>query len=371
VSLIRFVVHDTGIGIAPEAVARLFQKFEQADSTTTRRYGGTGLGLAICRQLVELMGGQIAVTSTPGAGSRFTFVLPLPDGVAPLPLPAPRLAPHRHRLRVLCAEDFPTNQIIVRMLLEAFGHQVEVVANGALAVAACARAHFDLVLMDGRMPEMDGASAARLIRAGGPGHDPVFDPDVMIVALTANAGAEDRARYLAAGMDDFLSKPIKEAALHSVLDHAIGRQLRRGMVLQPMSGLLAAANPDQPDPVARAAPPLQPCIDELDRMFGVAPSQQSAMGDLKQRIRVAFAADAGPRLGELERAVALRDGETAAVLLHGLKGSAAYLEEDELQRLCAQLELAADLANWPALEAALPRLRRLAAGPDRFLDTVK
>jgi signal transduction histidine kinase/ligand-binding sensor domain-containing protein/DNA-binding NarL/FixJ family response regulator/HPt (histidine-containing phosphotransfer) domain-containing protein len=372
VSLIRFIVHDTGIGIEAEAVARLFQKFEQADSTTTRRYGGTGLGLAICRQLVELMGGQIAVTSAPGAGSRFTFVLPLPEGVAPvpMPMPAPRLAPHRYRLRVLCAEDFPTNQIIVRMLLEALGHQVEVVANGALAVAACARAPFDLILMDARMPEMDGASAARLIRAGGPGHDPVFDPDVMIVALTANAGDEDRARYLAAGMDDFLSKPIEEAALHSVLDRAIGRQLRRGMVLQPMSGLSAVASPDQPDQVSGAAP-LQPCIDELDTMFGVAPSRQRAGGDLKQRIRLAFAADVGPRLGELERAVALRDGETAAVLLHGLKGSAAYLDEDELQRLCAQLELAADLAEWPSLEAALPRLRRLAAGPDRFLDPVE
>ena len=221
VNLIRFSVQDTGIGIAPEALARLFQKFEQADSTTTRRYGGTGLGLAICRQLVLLMGGTVTAESTEGVGSTFSFVLPLADGDRPAPAAqVPRL-PHSHRLKVLCAEDFPTNQIIIRTMLEDLGHYADVVANGVLAVAACAHTDYDLILMDGRMPEMDGASATRLIRAGGPPDAPVRDPGLMIVALTANASEEDRARYLASGMDDFLTKPIDEWALYTLLGRAV------------------------------------------------------------------------------------------------------------------------------------------------------
>jgi CheY-like chemotaxis protein len=115
---------------------------------------------------------------------------------------------------VLCAEDFATNQIIARMMVEEMGHQIDVVENGALAVAACARTRYDLILMDGRMPEIDGATATRLIRAGGTLDAPVLDQHLMIVALTANASDEDRDRYLACGMDGFLAKPIDEAQLH-------------------------------------------------------------------------------------------------------------------------------------------------------------
>ncbi|HEX8786597.1 MAG TPA: two-component regulator propeller domain-containing protein, partial [Telluria sp.] len=128
-NMVRFSVEDTGIGIDPRALPRLFQQFEQADASTTRRYGGTGLGLAICRQLVELMGGRIGAASTPGLGSTFSFVLPLADGEETPVVPEPPRQPHTHRLRVLCAEDYPTNQIIVRMMLEELGHQVDVVDN--------------------------------------------------------------------------------------------------------------------------------------------------------------------------------------------------------------------------------------------------
>jgi signal transduction histidine kinase/ligand-binding sensor domain-containing protein/DNA-binding NarL/FixJ family response regulator len=338
-SLIRFIVHDTGIGIPPAAMARLFQKFEQADSSTTRRYGGTGLGLAICRQLVELMGGQIAATSRPGAGSTFTFTLPLAAGVAP-PVLAPAVrTPHSHRLRVLCAEDFQTNQIIIRMMLEEMGHLVDIAADGALAVAACARADYDLILMDGRMPELDGANAARLIRGGGPAHAPVRDRQLMIIALTANASEEDKIRYLDAGMNDFLCKPIDEAALHATLARAIALQLQRGVALAPMAPA--------------------PQVGELDALFDVAPQSEPALSDLKRRIRSAFAGDIGRRLAELEAAFSARDDGAAALLLHGLKGSAGYLEESELRRLCGELERAADRADWPALEAGWPQLREL------------
>ena len=345
VNLIRFSVQDTGIGIAPDALARLFQKFEQADSTTTRRYGGTGLGLAICRQLVLLMGGTVSAESTEGVGSTFSVILPLADGVAPPPVPVVTLVPHSHRLRVLCAEDFPTNQIIIRTMLEDLGHYADVVPNGVLAVAACARTDYDLILMDGRMPEMDGASATRLIRAGGPPEAPVRDPGLMIVALTANASEEDRARYLAVGMDDFLTKPIDESALYAQLGNAVVRQLARGVALAPM-------------------PPQGPSTSDLDAMFGVmtgAPQQAgNAAGApdeaLQRRIRAAFAADVPARRAELEAAIGTGDRDAAARLLHGMKGSAGHLRATALQALCGELEAAADAGEWSTLDSALPRL---------------
>ncbi len=354
IHLIRFTVSDTGIGIPVEAMPRLFQKFEQADATTTRRYGGTGLGLAICRQLVELMGGEINVSSQSGVGSTFWFELPLANGVAPPLVPHVPREPHSHQLRVLCAEDFPTNQIIIRMMLEDLGHKVDIAANGQLAVKACSLTRYDLILMDGRMPEMDGASATRLIRSGGSLEAPVRDQELMIIALTANASDEDRSRYLAAGMDDFLTKPIDESALHFMLSRAIERQLQRGVDLprmEPRRGVAALSTSD------------------LDVMFGVAPAaleparlaqhSGSGNGDLKSRLRSAFRQDVPGRLAELERALAEHDCDTAGRLLHGMKGSAGYLEEQELQALCGELEQEADRGHWQQIEAALPRLRTL------------
>ncbi|CAN7494703.1 ATP-binding protein [Pseudoduganella sp. LjRoot289] len=371
-NLIRFTVEDTGIGIAADAMPRLFQKFEQADTTTTRRYGGTGLGLAICRQLVELMGGEIRVASTPGVGSVFTFELPLADGVAPPVVQHVPREPHSHQLKVLCAEDFPTNQIIIRMMLEELGHKVDIAANGLLAVAACARTRYDLILMDGRMPEMDGPTATRLIREGGPDGAPVRDQELMIIALTANASEEDRSRYLASGMDDFLTKPIDEAALHFHLSRAIERQLQRGVALPRMA-------------------PRAPSLDELDAMFGVPaapPATPAALPDmlspspaspvqvaalhapprgqdddpLKARLRAAFLADLPARLADLDEAIAAGDGDGAGRMFHGMKGSAAYLDEPELRDLCGLLEQAADRAAWQEIGPQLPCLRAMLAG---------
>jgi signal transduction histidine kinase/ligand-binding sensor domain-containing protein/CheY-like chemotaxis protein/HPt (histidine-containing phosphotransfer) domain-containing protein len=362
-NMVRFSVEDTGIGIAADALPRLFQQFEQADATTTRRYGGTGLGLAICRQLVELMGGRIGAVSTPGKGSTFSFVLPLADGVAPPVLAEVPRQPHTHRLRVLCAEDYPTNQIIVRMMLEELGHQVDVVENGVQAVLACARTRYDLILMDGRMPEMDGASATRLIREGGSRDARVLDQHMMIVALTANVSEEDRARYLACGMDAFLTKPIDDTQLHLHLTRAIERQLQRGIPLTPM-------------PVRRAPETAAPSTTDLDAMFGVftgpptpAAAPHAGAGpaaDLQARMRMAFAADLPRRRAELDAALAGDDAEAAGRLLHGMRGSAGYLGEADLQTLCGELEQEADAGRLDGVRRRLPRLLELLA---RFEET--
>ncbi|MET0322395.1 MAG: two-component regulator propeller domain-containing protein, partial [Duganella sp.] len=335
VNRIRFLVEDTGIGIEAAAIPRLFQKFEQADASTTRRYGGTGLGLAICRQLVELMGGAINAVSAPGQGSTFMFELPLANGVPPPMVPHVPREPHSHQLKVLCAEDFPTNQIIIRMMLEDLGHKVDIAANGALAVKACALTRYDLILMDGRMPELDGAGATRLIRAGGPDDAPVRDQELMIIALTANASEEDRSRYLASGMDDFLTKPIDEDKLHFQLSRAIERQLQRGFQLPRMA---PRPGPASASASAPAAAPAAATMADLDALFGVEPAapdtarlaQHSGGGDLKARLRSAFRQDAPLRMRELEDAMARGDADTAGRLLHGMKGSAGYLEEQEL-----------------------------------------
>ncbi|GAB2885654.1 hypothetical protein GCM10027046_12590 [Uliginosibacterium flavum] len=224
---IAFAVRDTGVGIPPEAVGRLFQKFQQADSSTARKFGGTGLGLAISRQLVEAMGGVIGVQSEEGVGTTFRFTLPLLAS-SENSLPAAHIAQRAaHRLDILCAEDSATNRMIVQAMLEDMGHTVSFAEDGVAAVQALTEKDFDLVLMDGRMPEMDGADAARAIRAGGLPGIAVRDARIPIIALTANASLEDREEYLSAGMDDFLTKPIDEAKLAEALQRCSERLHKR------------------------------------------------------------------------------------------------------------------------------------------------
>jgi two-component system CheB/CheR fusion protein len=215
---LHFAVSDTGIGIPQERLQHIFASFAQVDSSITRRFGGTGLGLAISRDLVELMGGKIWVESVPGDGSTFHFTIRCTPGQtvelpAPVSLVEKSQAPQRP-LRILLAEDNFVNQRLAVKLLERSGHQISVAANGREALATLAQAKFDLVLMDVQMPGMDGMEATRLIRSD---TQPGIDCSIPIIALTAHAMQGDRERFLAAGMNDYLAKPLHAGALREAL----------------------------------------------------------------------------------------------------------------------------------------------------------
>ncbi len=217
--LLRFEVQDTGIGIAQDAQQRLFEAFEQADTSTTREYGGTGLGLAITKRLAALMGGEVGVSSTPGVGSTFWFTARLERG-APDKVGTPAidtrnaetlLAETCRGKSILLVEDEPINQIVAQELLSDTGLVIDTADNGLQAVEMARAKPYDLILMDMQMPKLDGISATRQIRQI-PGREAM-----PIIAMTANAFSEDRARCMDAGMNDFLSKPVVPDKFYSTL----------------------------------------------------------------------------------------------------------------------------------------------------------
>jgi len=220
-SRVVVTVEDTGIGIPPEKIETIFEKFSQADASMSRKYGGSGLGLAICRSLSEIMGGTICVESVPGKGSTFRVELPLrfvrdEEGAAGAPdtLPAASERP----LKILLAEDSPDNQRLIAAFLKETPHRLTVVANGREAVEMFRTQPFDLVFMDVQMPEMDGYTATRAIRRL---EAEEGRPPTPVIALTAHAFAEDRKRSVEAGCTAHLTKPIKKVAfLEAIAQYA-------------------------------------------------------------------------------------------------------------------------------------------------------
>jgi CheY-like chemotaxis protein len=216
---VRFEVSDTGIGIDSEAQARLFQSFEQADNSMTRKYGGTGLGLAISKRLVTLMDGQIGVESRPGLGSTFWFVVPLKKrepSATPTPTSVPKTAEERLQTEfvgtpILLAEDEPISQEVSRCLLEDIGLVVDIAEDGQQALALARRNTYALILMDMQMPRMNGLEATKAIRADS------LNTTTPILAMTANAFDEDRGACLAAGMNEHISKPVDPEKLYETL----------------------------------------------------------------------------------------------------------------------------------------------------------
>ena len=223
--LLEFVVRDTGVGISAANQKRIFERFTQGDASTSRKFGGTGLGLAISKGLVELMGGEIGVTSRPGRGSTFWFTVQTTtlsgETQQSATVPAELGDIQWPKLTILVAEDIEINRQVIQMMLEPRGHTLVFALNGEEAIEACRSGEYDLVLMDIQMPVMDGIDATRKIRdlAGTMGAVP-------IIALTANAMSGDRERYLETGMNGYVSKPISKDKLERGIADVLGLDLK-------------------------------------------------------------------------------------------------------------------------------------------------
>jgi signal transduction histidine kinase/CheY-like chemotaxis protein len=329
---LEFVVEDTGIGIPADKLESIFDPFEQAEASTTRRYGGTGLGLAICRQLVALMEGEISVTSTPGQGSTFRFSVLLNPGVvvtesiavAPVKLPA--------ATRILLVEDNQTNQKVALAHLAKLGiNHVEVVGDGSQVDAALARQAFDLVLMDCLMPVMDGYAATRKLRQSG--------YTLPVVALTANAMSGDREKCLASGMNDYLTKPVDTEALAAIL----------GRWLSPLGAVAANLSP----PLVRQA-----VSSSSELVFNVGAMLSLAGGDKDiAAIAVAGALEYIPlEMAALRQSIAAGQAPDGCRQAHTIKGLAATVGAMPCATAAKSIELALADGDLSTAFSALPKL---------------
>jgi len=358
--LLRFEVRDHGIGLSEAEQGKLFQAFQQADTTITREYGGTGLGLAICKQLAQLMGGEVGVESAPGAGSTFWFTARL--GVSPRGLPdvinevnaaaaalldSARSSAAMSALkdaRILLVEDNTFNQQIALEMLEEAGSSVCLANNGAEALDLLHQADFDCVLMDVQMPLMDGLEATRRIRA-----DPALAA-TRVLAMTATATKDDRERCLQAGMDDFIAKPIQPALMYQKIASWLPEREA------------GAANDDsaRPRPTGRAAfrPTLagDPAIIDLSvlaQLLGYHPHKIR-----KFAFKFLQTTEAG--FNEMEAALAAGELQKLRELGHRIKSSARAVGALGMAELCLQMEqLAPDADAKTGAAAARSLLDRL------------
>jgi two-component system, sensor histidine kinase len=324
--LLRFEIRDTGIGIAPDALAAIFDAFSQADSTMRRKYGGTGLGLTIARQLALVMGGQIGVDSMPGRGSTFWFTVRVPaiqsrSGADRSATEAEAL-PSSFSGRVLLAEDNPVNRELAVAMLEAVDVEVAIAVDGREAVAQVAGGGIDLVLMDCQMPEMDGYDATRAIRAG----EASGAARLPIVALTANAMDGDRERCLECGMDDYLSKPFKPAQLYTTL----ARWLPAGEPRQkPVAPALAPA-------LAAAAKTL-----EINAIAQIRAAGGPDADRLLEKVLRLYCDSVPQMLKSMQEAAGKGDCVALQRAAHALKSSSHNVGAVRFASLCRDLESAA------------------------------
>jgi len=330
-----FSVVDTGIGMDAAMLSRLFQRFSQGDDTTSRRHGGAGLGLEISRSLARLMGGDIAVSSQAGVGSRFVVTLPLPEVAAPagaMPgLAADGTAPTRP-LRVLVAEDHPVNRAYLEAVLDKLGHQAVFSEDGEQAVRAVQAQEFDVVLMDLHMPLMDGFAAARAIRAMPPPKG-----ELPIIALTADAFQKSQERARQAGMNGFLTKPAHLPQLREVLGR-YGQQATPVFTAVDGGTAAASASPLDQATVDNVSVALSPgkYAELLGRFFGLH----------------------GGTLQSLRQTQGRRDHESMRSQAHALKGAALSLGLRSVADSATRLQEAAAEGSTTPVEPLLDELDR-------------
>ena len=371
--VLRFAVRDTGIGLSPAQIGKLFQSFQQADNSTTRKYGGTGLGLAISKQLVERMGGEVGVESEEAVGSTFWFTAQFgvasatqsttgkPTHKVALDMKALQLSGALRGLRVLLAEDNPINQQVATELLHEVGVMVEVAGNGRIALQKCqvktGEPVFDAILMDMQMPVMDGIAATLAIKAL-----PQWSA-VPIIAMTANAMDADRQRCLDAGMVDVVAKPVEPEQLYKTMLQWVARDA---------TGLLAAVEM----PCIELAPvttPLPIAIEGVDVQSGL----RRVMGQQDRYLTLLrnFAQEQADAVQRMRVAIAANDLTTAQRIAHTLKGLAATIGAMHVSDLAGAAETTLHAGQAPidtatldsalqvqiaAIESAVSRLPALA-----------
>ena len=354
--LFRFEVSDTGIGIAPDAIERLFDSFTQADSSTTRKFGGSGLGLSICKSLVELMGGRISVVSELGRGSTFWFEIPLTrigeqtcdlagsNTQADLEEEQDDLRRSLEGKRVLLAEDNTTNQLFAREVLKHGGMRCDCVANGKEALVAVRLQNYDVVLMDCQMPEMDGFEATRIIRRME--HSGELDGHLLIIALTANAIKGDRDRCLEAGMDDYISKPFDPLQLLGLIAKRIGgRSQRRNESDEKSRDAVPIKSDETSREVPQDADTTNTTLTADATMASVIDRETLAkhcMGDREfaHELLADFEADLLSRVDTLVRLVEEGNAGDTGEAAHSLKGAAGIVGAESIRQLALELEQA-------------------------------
>ncbi|NBO93144.1 MAG: response regulator [Planctomycetia bacterium] len=314
-TFVRFTVRDTGIGIAPEQQERIFEPFSQANRSTARTHGGTGLGLAISAKIIERMGGRLEVRSTLGVGSQFFFCLPLPPAslavVAETPQTLNVLELLGRPLHVLVIEDNPVNQMVLTMLLRQLGCTSEIAEQGSQGLTKRQNGRFDVVLMDLQLPDMDGVRTARLMRqAEGDG------PRVPIVACTANAMETERSRCLAAGMDDYLTKPVRSGDLFGVFRRLFGS--------------------DRPTPTNGPELPVW-----RERLVAMGFDAEGIA-----RLTRTFRETVPERLAVLRQAIEQRDTQTVKRTVHALKGSLGVFGAKQAVEIAERLYTLAQAEDW-------------------------
>ena len=348
-SLIRFEVKDSGIGISAEEQARLFQSFQQADTSTTRKYGGTGLGLVICKRLALLMDGEVGVESELGVGSTFWFTVRMNLGRAPLELDdAPRAVVPSwiEGARILLTEDNLFNQQVATDLLQDAGAMVTTANNGREALDLLRRDRFDCVLMDIQMPQMDGLEALRQIRV-----EPSW-AGLPVIAMTANARDDDRSEYLSAGMDDFISKPIDPKLLYATLKKWLKPPARRSVATGPAVQNAALAPADVATDQTGTVLPRDASVIDWSVLARICDGHSERPASYIQ----VFIESVESAVTEVESAIVRADLATLGAMGHRIRSSARAAGAAGLADLCQALEQAntdGDLAHALELAARL------------------
>ena len=314
IARLRFEVEDTGIGIGEASMAKLFRKFSQVDSSIARRYGGTGLGLAVCKNIVDLMGGDIGVTSSPGAGSTFWFEVALTETATKLSAAKPATGPRRKGAPVLVVDDNIVNARLLVALMAKQGYRCDVVETGAAAIDAARGGGYGMILMDLQMPDMDGTTAAEAIRAM-PGHA----AEVPIIAVTGDATFADRERYRNSAINDFLTKPVDREQLLAVSQRWAG-------------GRVAPA---------RSAPPVEDESDDpmIDRAVIRGLTERLGAEKTGELVDL-YVADLKERMGRVHAAGVSRDLHSLKREVHDLRSTSGSLGLSRLFGLGEEIQSA-------------------------------